>query len=228
MKKTLLNVALISAMGFTAQATSAATLSIAGSNASWFTMGQANGLPPALAGTTGQYIVTGTTGVVVDGVTTQLATGGNPGAPDGLGTTPIDAEWTFYTNTGVHRTTSPINVLSNDNAGNVTLDFSGWAVNWSSVANIPMGSGAWGTNASGVALMTCASTCGNGDTYTINYTATVPPGDPSNFGGTKYELHMTGTISGTLPVAVPVPAAVWLFGSGLIGLVGVARRKKVA
>jgi len=25
---------------------------------------------------------------------------------------------------------------------------------------------------------------------------------------------------------VPVPAAVWLFGSGLIGLVGVARRKK--
>jgi len=27
--------------------------------------------------------------------------------------------------------------------------------------------------------------------------------------------------------AVPVPAAVWLFGSGLLGLVGVARRKKV-
>jgi len=26
--------------------------------------------------------------------------------------------------------------------------------------------------------------------------------------------------------AVPVPAAVWLFGSGLIGLVGVVRRKK--
>lgn len=28
--------------------------------------------------------------------------------------------------------------------------------------------------------------------------------------------------------AVPVPAAVWLFGSGLLGLVGMARRKKVA
>ena len=26
--------------------------------------------------------------------------------------------------------------------------------------------------------------------------------------------------------AVPIPAAVWLFGSGLIGLIGVARRKK--
>jgi hypothetical protein len=28
--------------------------------------------------------------------------------------------------------------------------------------------------------------------------------------------------------AIPVPAAVWLFGSGLLGLVGIARRKKVA
>ena len=32
----------------------------------------------------------------------------------------------------------------------------------------------------------------------------------------------------TAPAAVPVPAAVWLFGSGLLGLVGVARRKKSA
>ena len=27
------------------------------------------------------------------------------------------------------------------------------------------------------------------------------------------------------PSAVPVPAAVWLFGSGLLGLIGVVRRK---
>ncbi|MDH3888134.1 MAG: VPLPA-CTERM sorting domain-containing protein, partial [Gammaproteobacteria bacterium] len=26
--------------------------------------------------------------------------------------------------------------------------------------------------------------------------------------------------------AVPVPAAVWLFGSGLLGLIGMAKRKK--
>ena len=35
------------------------------------------------------------------------------------------------------------------------------------------------------------------------------------------------TISGfSAPSAIPVPAAVWLFGSGLLGLVGIARRKK--
>ena len=36
----------------------------------------------------------------------------------------------------------------------------------------------------------------------------------------------TGIICEPLAPPVPVPAAVWLFGSGLLGLVGVARRKK--
>ncbi len=34
--------------------------------------------------------------------------------------------------------------------------------------------------------------------------------------------------SGTPISAVPVPAAAWLFGSGLVGLVGVARRRKTS
>ena len=42
--------------------------------------------------------------------------------------------------------------------------------------------------------------------------------------------HLAGGTMGGVPLsleisAVPVPAAVWLFGSGLLGLVGVARRK---
>jgi len=32
--------------------------------------------------------------------------------------------------------------------------------------------------------------------------------------------------AGITPNIIPVPAAVWLFGSGLIGLIGIARRKK--
>lgn len=40
-------------------------------------------------------------------------------------------------------------------------------------------------------------------------------------------LTSTGQLTYTnAPSAVPVPAAVWLFGSGLIGLAGIARRKK--
>lgn len=44
------------------------------------------------------------------------------------------------------------------------------------------------------------------------------------FDGTPYTEKFNITVSGV--AAVPVPAAVWLFGSGLLGLVGVARRKK--
>jgi hypothetical protein len=37
---------------------------------------------------------------------------------------------------------------------------------------------------------------------------------------------LTTTTAGAVINAVPVPATVWLFGSGLIGLIGIARRKK--
>ncbi|MEA2079375.1 MAG: VPLPA-CTERM sorting domain-containing protein, partial [Pseudomonadota bacterium] len=42
-------------------------------------------------------------------------------------------------------------------------------------------------------------------------------------------LEDTDDINLNNPVsAVPIPAAVWLFGSGLLGLIGIARRKKAA
>jgi len=45
----------------------------------------------------------------------------------------------------------------------------------------------------------------------------------------SYILDVSGTDFVRLSVvsSVPVPAAVWLFGSGLLGLIGVARRKQV-
>ena len=47
----------------------------------------------------------------------------------------------------------------------------------------------------------------------------------SQFFSTTAQLFPT-LINGTVNVGqVPVPAAVWLFGSGLLGLIGVARRK---
>ena len=44
--------------------------------------------------------------------------------------------------------------------------------------------------------------------------------------GYEFEGVWTGATMTPNTPAVPVPAAVWLFGSGLLGLVGVARRKK--
>ena len=47
----------------------------------------------------------------------------------------------------------------------------------------------------------------------------------STFAGTWSVNAANGTLNYTVS-AVPVPAAVWLFGSGLLGLVGISRRKK--
>lgn len=177
--------------------------------------------------------------------TAQGASGSHGGPVDGTESPGFDKPWEFFGNTGMQLSNSPTVILSDDGAGNATLDFSGWGVTWNGIGFINMGGGIQdcgtatdgicinpadqvdiaGTfdNGTGIATITCAVDCAVGDTYTLDYTAVVPQADPSNFGGVGYALHLEGTISG-----VPVPAAVWLFGSGLLGLAGVARRRKAS
>jgi hypothetical protein len=50
--------------------------------------------------------------------------------------------------------------------------------------------------------------------------------DQNPFEGIQYEFDIYG--NDPLISVVPVPAAVWLFGSGLLGLIGISRRKKAA
>lgn len=47
----------------------------------------------------------------------------------------------------------------------------------------------------------------------------------SNFPGETFRFDF-GNIAVPAVASVPVPAAAWLFGSGLLGLIGIARRKK--
>ena len=230
MKKTVLNTALAAVFGVAAMSAQAATLSagdvltinsgvtvfdtygnaIGVSSGSWFGMDtDANTKISAGEATA----ITGRNGVVI----------GSTQAPGYIDT------WNFFGPTGYHWTT--VAPTGDTTSG---VDMSGWTVAWGAVPNIPMGTGAWTPENCGAAHMGCtAETFANGvgsfnwsgnlgDSYTLWYTATVPDGDPSGFGNVQYAVYLEGTVI----TSVPVPAAVWLLGSGLLGLVGVARRRK--
>jgi hypothetical protein len=67
-------------------------------------------------------------------------------------------------------------------------------------------------------------TLNNGPSATISMNAAVSGGTWSSFESGNFTNTYSGaTVNATS--AVPVPAAVWLFGSGLLGLAGVARRR---
>ena len=71
---------------------------------------------------------------------------------------------------------------------------------------------------------------GTGSIQNSNNTGGINPssGEEVNINfGEEYITNLTFDPSQlTMVAAVPVPAAVWLFGSGLIGLIGIARSKK--
>ena len=63
------------------------------------------------------------------------------------------------------------------------------------------------------------------NTYDVSFVWThVFAWDPLDTGpDAPYHVYLEGTMTTS---SVPVPAAVWLFGSGLFGLIGIAKRKK--
>ncbi len=153
----------------------------------------------------------------------QIAGNSHSGYPDGTEIAPFDAAWTFLGNTGMHQSSTPTYIVSDDGLGNVQLDFSGWGAVWNGISAINLGGDSVNyASETGLATLTCVSDCSQGDRFTLDYAAHVPLNDPSNFGGIYWKIHLEGTVS-----AVPVPAAIWLFGSGLLGLAGFARARKL-
>ena len=130
----------------------------------------------------------------------------------------IEQPWLFLGISSSYYTTSPI-VVVNDLGLTKELDFSGWMFNRSGFL-FPLG-GQTGSGDTGLASITCETVlCASGELFTLDYSAHLPADFDTGYEGMLHELHLVGTIS-----SVPVPAAVWLFGSGLVGLVGFARRK---
>lgn len=165
----------------------------------------------------------GTTGIVIGSTTPQGAShGGFPTASD---TNAVDKPWGFFGGTGSDYLR--VAVTGNTTSG---LNLSGWTVTWNGIPAINMGGGAWTpTNCAALGCGGHTFTSGNaqfiwngvyGNSYILNYAAIVPSDGTTNFGNVHYFLHLEGTV-------VPIPAAFWLLASGLIGLMGVTRRRKI-
>jgi len=139
---------------------------------------------------------------------TSAGVGLTLGAPQAVGE--IDQGADVAANLWRHFTTQGLTV--NSTLGNTaSLDMTGWTVDWNG-GNIPWGTGSYAT-------VTCGIDCSIGDSFVLHYAAPNP--NSGAIYGLYYELHLEGTIAS----AVPVPAAVWLFGSGLIGLFGFSKKR---
>ena len=178
-------------------------------NGSWFSV------EPSLFGVIG---ISSFNGVIVG--TTQTATGSHSGVPDGSEFPTIDNPHDWFGNTGMLSTVSDTNVLTTT-SNTATIDFTGIRWSWAGTDNIVIYDTIAGD--SGLANITCALDCGNGDTYILDYIGHIEQGSPSGLGGEEVRIHLEGAIS-----AVPLPAAAWLFVSGFIGLITLAKRKSRA
>lgn len=108
----------------------------------------------------------------------------------------------------------------NDIAGTITMDLSSYFAYWGG-ADLHQGTGKNDGLTSSVATGGWDSNTG---LYSLTWVSNIDPSVCGPLGATCYaEYTFEGYAAASV---VPVPAAIWLFGSGLIGLISLTRRKK--
>lgn len=158
--------------------------------------------------------------------------GGKPGTGySGTPTTPADIVNTFsFFGTATYVGTNPISYQSGisrsaptadvdmsscvGNTCTLSVDLSAWEVMWNGSAfeqgPRPLNTGPFVAATGTYDLLTHA--------YSLSWASQINGGP---FNGVTGYWHLEGTM-------VPVPAAIWLLASGLLGLVGLARRKRLS
>jgi len=127
----------------------------------------------------------------------------------------IDRDWSFLGEWGAHFTTGALEVTWDGVSHTAAVNMSDWRVTWNGIPAINLGAGAPGTLAANDGIW------GNGND-TFDYSAVVPVGDPSGFGGVQYGLHLVGSANLT---PVPEASTYGMMLAGL-GLVGFASRRR--
>jgi len=159
------------------------------------------------------------------GSNSQITINGAPGIADGM----LDKASVVAKNGTI--TIEGIDPLGDPNK-RVTLvtaayDASGWGFAWDFDFDTANGFDLFGVDTTGIS---CISTW---DFCTTNESFYVAGDFGTGLGGLMYgaidaQIKVDGSEGGgaTSVTTLPVPAAVWLFGSGLLGLVVIAKRKK--
>ena len=124
---------------------------------------------------------------------------------------------------GIAKNTPTLDLVSGSCVSNVcdiTADFSAWEVYWNGSV---FEQGPRPDNTLPFELAAGTVDIVTGD-YALDWSSQILGGP---FNGVTGFWHIEGQFTNVsaVPSAVPVPAAVWLFGSGLVGLLGFARRK---
>jgi len=178
-------------------------------------------------GAYGTIPLLGEQGITVGPAQGDTGSGSHGGAPTATDVGAVTQPWSLFGNTGYEYLSMVYG--SGSFGGDTTngVDMTSWMVSYNSIDFIVMGGcflleGGCVNGVVDTGIGNFAWSGVYGDTYTIDYTAHWACGLTSNSCGTQYDLHLTGIV--TQASVVPIPTALWLFASGLLGLTGLARR----